>query len=57
MGRMLARETAAERVCSNEVCGCDLPDDLIGEFCSEYCSGEGVGRGDGICQCGHIGCA
>lgn len=55
--RMLAREDAAERTCANEVCGCSIPDDNTADFCSEYCSGEGVGRGDGICQCGHVGCA
>jgi hypothetical protein len=54
---MLARETADERVCMNEVCGCSLPDDGTGDYCSEYCAGEGAGRGEGICQCGHVGCA
>jgi hypothetical protein len=53
---MLARETVDERVCGNEVCGCTLADDGT-EFCSEYCSGEGTGRGEGVCQCGHVGCA
>jgi hypothetical protein len=54
---MLARKMADERVCGNEVCGCSLADGGAEDFCSEYCSGEGTGRGDGVCQCGHIGCA
>ncbi len=48
---------AAERTCANEVCGCTIAPDAQTDFCSEYCSGEGVGRGDGACQCGHIPCA
>ena len=54
---MLANESVVERTCANEVCGCTLPDDGVADFCSEYCSGEGVGRGEGACQCGHVGCA
>ena len=54
---MLAREIEDEPVCANEVCGCTLAGDGTGDFCSEYCSGEGIGRGDGVCQCGHVGCA
>lgn len=48
---------AGERVCANEVCGCVLFPDSASDYCGEYCKGEGSGRGDGICQCGHIPCA
>jgi hypothetical protein len=48
---------AAERTCANEVCGCVIPAKSQSDFCSAYCSDEGVGRGDGTCQCGHIPCA
>lgn len=48
---------AAEPVCANEVCGCVLPENPLSPYCSEYCSDEGAGRGDGVCQCGHVGCA
>ena len=48
---------AAERTCANEVCGCVIHHDSRTDFCCDYCRDEGVGRGDGICQCGHIPCA
>ena len=50
-------DSAGELVCANEVCGCDLPPDALAAYCSAYCSGEGANRGDGVCQCGHVGCA
>jgi hypothetical protein len=55
--KLEADEKAGERTCENEVCGCVLADAALTDFCSEYCAQEGVGRGDGVCQCGHIGCA
>ncbi|MBV8163723.1 MAG: hypothetical protein JOZ91_05605 [Candidatus Eremiobacteraeota bacterium] len=48
---------AAERICANEVCACTIPQDSPHDYCSQYCQGEGAGRGDGVCQCGHIPCA
>jgi hypothetical protein len=48
---------AAERICANEVCACTIPLDSQLDYCSQYCKGEGAGRGDGVCQCGHIPCA
>ena len=51
----MARED--ELICANEVCGCTLPGGAQSEFCSEYCATEGIGRGEGVCQCGHVGCA
>lgn len=51
------RQDTRERPCANEVCGCNIDEDhTTASFCSEYCVGEGTGRGDGPCQCGHIGC-
>jgi len=54
---MLAKDDDNERVCENEVCACTLASTTLSDFCSEYCQTEGIGRGDGACQCGHIGCA
>ena len=51
------REQTRDRPCANEVCGCNIDENrTTAQFCSEYCVGEGTGRGDGPCQCGHIGC-
>ena len=48
---------ANERTCANEVCACIIRKDAPSDFCSEYCSDEGAGSGEGQCQCGHIPCA
>jgi hypothetical protein len=48
---------AAEHACANEVCACALPKGSVSDYCGEYCKGEGPGRGEGTCQCGHIPCA
>jgi len=50
-------EMSLELDCANEVCGCTLAPNSTAQYCSDYCAGEGAGRGEGPCQCGHIGCA